>query len=116
MHIFTKTIFIVLCAIFAAPVAADETEEFVSFIEHNFPYEEVDESYGTANIENGQCQKGIPFSISQNRFQTTNEMNLAKQVHERLRSMGANGFVIIELKEETLVRTIKVVPLTCVSS
>ncbi len=111
MHIFARTIFIVLCAIVAAPVEADD---FVSFIEENFPYEEVDESYGTANIENGKCQKGIAFSISQKRFQTTNEMNLAKQVHERLRGMGANGFVIIELKEDTLVRTIKVVPLTCV--
>jgi len=113
MHIFSKTIFIVLCVIFAAPVEADE---FVSFVEHNFPYEEVDESYGTANIEDGRCRKGIPFSISQSRFRTTNEMNLAKQVHKRLRSMGANGFVIIDLKEDTLVRSIKVVPLTCVLS
>ena len=111
MHIFAKAIFIVLCAIFAAPVEADD---FVSFIEHNYPYEVVDESYGTANIDNGRCQKGTPFSISQKRFGTTNEMNLAKQVHEKLRSIGANGFVIIELKEETLVRSIKVVPLTCV--
>ncbi len=111
MHIFSKAIFIVLCAIFSAPV---EAEDFVSFVEHNFPYQEVDESYGTANIQDGRCRKGIPFSISQNRFRTTTEMDLAKQVHRRLRSMGANGFVIIDLKEDTLVRSIKVVPLTCV--
>ena len=111
MHIFAKTIFVVLCAIFSAPV---EAEDFVSFVEHNFPYEEVDESHGTANIEDGRCRKGVPFSISQSRFRTTYEMNLAEQVHIRLRSMGANGFVIIDLKEDTLVRSIKVVPLTCV--
>jgi len=113
MHIFAKTIFVVLCAIFAAPVEADD---FVSFVEHNFPYEEVDASYGAANIDDGRCRKGLPFSVSQSRYRTTNKMSLAKQVHERLRSMGANGFVIVNLKEETLVRSIKVLPLTCTVS
>jgi len=111
MHIFSTAIFVVLCAIISAPVQADD---FVSLVEHNFPYQEVDESYGTAKIQDGRCRKGVPFSISQNRFQTTAKMDLAKQVHARLRSLGANGFMITDLKEDTLVKSIKVVPLTCV--
>lgn len=113
MHDFAKTVFIVLCAIFSASV---EAEDFVSVVEHNFPYEEVEQTYGAVNIENGRCQQGTPFSVSQRRFQSTKEMDLASQVHDRLRSMGANGFVILELKEETLVKSIKVVPLTCALS
>ena len=111
MHSFAKTFFIVLCVIFSASVKA---EDFVSVVEH--PYEEVEQSYGAVNIENGRCQQGTPFSVSQRRFQSTKEMDLASQVHDRLRSMGANGFVILELKEDTLVKSIKVVPLTCALS
>ena len=110
MHISSKAFFVVLCAIFSASVHADD---FITLVEKNFPYQEVEESYGVANIEAGRCQEGTPFSISQKRFQNKTNIDLAAQVHERLRSMGANAFVINELQEGTLVRSITVTPLAC---
>ena len=38
---------------------------------------------------------------------------VAEQIHAILRSLGANAFVITELKEDTEVRSITVTPLTC---
>ena len=110
MHIFYRAFFIVLCATFSAPIQADD---FVSLVEQNFPYQEVDESYGATKIQEGRCQEGTPFQISQEGYRTITRMDVAKRIHEKLRSLGANAFVITDLKEDTHVRSIMVTPLTC---
>ena len=110
MRIFYRAFFVASCAAFSAPVQADD---FVSLVEDNLPYQEVAESYGTAHIEGRRCQEGTPFRISQEGSQTNTKMDVAKQIHKRLRSLGANAFVIVDLKEDTHVRSITVVPLTC---
>lgn len=111
MHIFYRAFLVALCATFSAPVLADD---FVSTVEQNFPYQEVDESYGVANIRAGRCREGTPFSISQKRFETTTNMDVANRIHEKLRDLGANAFVITDIKEDTLVRSVRVTPFTCV--
>ena len=110
MHIFCRAILVVSCATFSAPIQAGD---FVSLVEENFPYHEVNESYGAEQIQDGRCQEGTPFRISQKSSKTATKMDVAKQIHERLRSLGANAFVITDLKEGTRVRSITVVPLTC---
>jgi len=40
-------------------------------------------------------------------------MDIAKQIHEKIRSLGANALVITELAEGSHVRSIMVTPLTC---
>jgi hypothetical protein len=40
-------------------------------------------------------------------------MDVAKRIHEKLRSLGANAFVITDLKEDTHIRSIMVTPLAC---
>ena len=110
MRIFYTAFFIILCATFSAPSHADD---FVSLVVENFPYQEVEESYGNAKIQEGRCQEGTPFQIIQERFQTSTKMDVAKRIHEKLRSLGANAFIITDLEEDTLVRRIKVTPLTC---
>ena len=110
MHIFYKAMFAILCASFSAPVFADD---FVSTIEQNFPYHEVDESYGVASIHTGRCHEGIPFSMSLERSQTATNLDVANRIHEKLRTLGANAFVIIDIKEDTRVRSIMVTPYTC---
>jgi hypothetical protein len=110
MHIFYRTFFVVLCATFSAQIQADD---FVALVEQNFPYQEVDESYGSAKIQEGRCQEGTPFPMSQERSQTSTEMDLAQRIHEKLRSLGANAFVITDLKEDSHGRSIMVTPLTC---
>jgi len=110
MHIFYRAFFVVLYATFSAPIQADN---FVSLVEQNFPYQEVDESYGVAKIQKGRCQEGTPFQISQEGSRTSTKMDVAKRIHEELRSLGANAFVITDLKEDTHVRSIMVTPLAC---
>ena len=110
MHIFHKAMFAILCASFSAPVFADD---FVSTVEQNFPYHEVDESYGVASIRAGRCRQGTPFSMSLQRSQTSTNLDVASQVHEKLRTLGANAFVIIDIKEDTRVTSIMVTPYTC---
>ncbi len=110
MHIIYRTFFVALCATFSAPIHADD---FVSLVEQNFPYQEVDESYGVARIQEGRCQEGTPFQISQEASRTATKMDVARQVHERLLGLGANAFVITDLKEDTHVRSIMVTPYAC---
>ena len=110
MRIIYRAFFVLLCATFSAPIQADEV---VSLVEQNFPYQEVDESYGAAQIQYGRCQKGTPFPISQEDSQTSTKMDVAKRIHEKLRNLGANAFVITDLKEDTHVRSVMVTPLTC---
>ncbi len=108
--VLARTFFVVLCATFSAPIQADD---FVSLVEQNFPYQEVEESYGVAKIEEGRCQEGTPFQFSQESSQTSTKMDVAKRIHEKVRSLGANAFVITDLKEDTHVRSIMVTPLAC---
>ncbi len=110
MHMSYRTFFIVLFAAFSAPVQADD---LVSQVVQNFPYEEVDKSYGAATIQNGRCREGTPFSISEKRFLASTETELAKLIHEKTRGLGANAFVITDLREDTRVRSVMVTPLTC---
>jgi len=110
MRISYTAFFIVLCATFSAPIQADG---FVSLVEKNFPYKVVEESYGMAKIQEGRCQEGTPFQMIQEVSQTSTKMDVAKRIHERLRSVGANAFVITDLKEDTYVRMITVTPLAC---
>lgn len=110
MHISYKALLLVFCATFSAPLYADD---FVSLVEENFPYQEVEESYGVASIEAGNCQEGTPFVISQERSQSSTKMDVAKWIHEKLRGLGANAFAITDLQEDTRVRSITVTPLTC---
>ena len=110
MRIFYTAFFIILCATFSAPSHADD---FVSLVVENFPYQEVEESYGIAKIQEGRCQEGTPFQIVQEGSQTSTKMDVAKRIHEKLRSLGANAFVITDLKEDTHVRSIMVTPLAC---
>jgi len=110
MRISYTAFFIAFCATFSAPIQADD---FVSLVVQNFPYEEVEESYGMAKIDEGRCQKGAPFQILEERFQVNTKMDVAERIHVKLRSLGANAFVITDLKEDTLVRSITVTPLAC---
>ena len=110
MHISYRTFFIVLCATFSAPIQADD---FVSLVEQSFPYQEVDESYGVAKIQEGRCKEGTPFQISEEGSRITTKMDVAKRIHEKLRGLGANAFVITDLKEDTHIRSITVTPLAC---
>lgn len=110
MHIVYRAFFVILCATFSAPIHADD---FVSVVEQSFPYTEVDESYGAAKIHEGRCKEGTPFQISQEGSRTSTKMDFAMRIHERLRSLGANAFVITDLNEDTHVRSITVTPLTC---
>jgi hypothetical protein len=110
MHFFFRTFFIVLCAAFSAPIQADD---IVSVVEQNFPYQEVDKSYGATKIEESRCQEGIPFLISQDGSTTRTKMDIAGRIHEKLRSLGANGLLITDLTKDPLVRSIMVTPLTC---
>lgn len=110
MRILGSASFAILCATISAPIQADD---FVSTVERNFPYEEVDLTYGTRKIEEGRCQEGTPFAIIQDDTDTSTKMDVAEQIHTILRSLGANAFVITELKEDTEVRSITVTPLTC---
>jgi hypothetical protein len=110
MRISYTAFFIALCTTFSAPIQADD---FVSLVEQNFPYQEVEESYGMAKIKEGRCQEGTPFQIVQQLFQVSTKMDVAERIHVKLRSLGANAFVITDLKEDTLVRSITVTPLAC---
>jgi hypothetical protein len=110
MHISYVAFFVVLCATFSAPIQADD---FISVVEQNFPYQEVDESYGAAKIQEGRCQEGPPFQIVQEDSPTNTKMDVAKQIHETLRGMGANAFLITDLEEDTHIRRVTVTPLTC---
>lgn len=110
MHILIRVFLVALCATLSAPIQAGD---FVSVIEKNFPYQEVDESYGVANIKEGRCKEGAPFSISQQRFRTSAKIDVAKQIHEELRRRGANAFVITDLEEDSRVTSIVVTPFTC---
>ena len=110
MRIYIKALLVVLCAAFSATIQADD---FVSLVEQNFPYQEVDESYGTAHVQDGRCQEGTPFGISQKSSYGSTKMDLAKRIHEKLISLGANAFKITDLKEDTRVRSMVVTPLTC---
>lgn len=110
MHIIYRAFLVALCATFSAPIQADD---FISLVEENLPYQEVDEVYGSAQVREGRCLEGTPFSISQKRTRSSNKMDVARQIHERLRSLGANAFVITSLTEDTHVRRIDVTPLTC---
>ena len=110
MHILFRTVFVVLCASFSAPVIADD---FVDTVEQNFPYREVDESYGVANIQAGRCQEGKPFLVSQDSSRASTNLDVANRIHEKLRTLGANAFVIIDIKEGTRVTSITVTPYTC---
>jgi len=110
MHILHRVLFVMLCATFSASIQADD---FVSLVQQNFPYEEVDESYGVAKIQEGRCQEGTPFQISQKSSHNSTKMDVAKRIHEKLRSLGANAFVITDLKEDTHIRSIMVTPLAC---
>ena len=110
MHISYRAFFVILCAFFSAPIQADD---FVSLVEQNFPYQEVDQSYGAAQIQDGRCRKGTPFPISQKGSQSSTQMDVAKRIHEKLRSLGANAFVITNVKEDINVRTMMVTPLRC---
>ncbi len=110
MRIFYTSFFIILCASFSAPSHADD---FVSLVVQNFPYQEVEESYGFAKIQEGRCQEGTPFQILQKGSPSSTKMDVAKQIHEKLRSLGANAFIITDLKEDTHVRRIMVTPLAC---
>ena len=110
MHNFSRTFFIVLCAAFSAPIQAND---IVSVVEQNFPYQEVDRFYGATKIEERRCQEGIPFLISQDDSTTGTQMDIAERIHERIRSLGANGLVITDLTEDSRVRRIMVTPLTC---
>jgi len=47
LHIFFRAFFVVVCAAFSAPIYADD---IVSVVEQNYPYQEVDKSYGAAKI------------------------------------------------------------------
>lgn len=110
MHIFFRAFLVALCATLSAPIQAGD---FVSVVENNFPYQEVDESYGVARIQEGRCKEGTPFSISQERASNSTKIDVAKQIHDELRRRGANAFVITDLKEDTRVRSIVVTPFTC---
>ena len=110
MHIFYRAFFVTLCATFSAPIQADD---FVTLVEQNFPYKEVDESYGAVHIQDGRCQEGTPFPISQKGSRTSAKMDLAKRIHEKLRSLGANAFAITDLNEGAYVVSMMVTPLTC---
>ncbi|MGI9232587.1 MAG: hypothetical protein ACR2RD_03060, partial [Woeseiaceae bacterium] len=65
-------------------------------VEQNFPYEEVDKSYGATKIEQSQCQEGIPFLITQEDSTARTKLDIAERIHEKLRSLGANGLVITD--------------------
>ena len=110
MHFSYRAFYVALCAIISAPIHADD---FISLVEQNFPYQEVDESYGLASVAEGRCQEGTPFEISQQGSRISTKMDTAKQIHEILRSLGANAFVITDLNEDTYVWSIMVTPLTC---
>ena len=110
MHIFYRALFVLLCVTFSSSVQADD---FVSLVEQSFPYQEVDESYGAAKIQEGRCQEGTPFQVSQDISRTSTKMDVAKQIHQILQSLGANAFVITDLDEDTRVRSITVTPLAC---
>lgn len=110
MHISYKALVVLLCAAFSAPVHA---EDFVSLVEQNFPYREVDQSYGIANIQEGRCQEGTPFVVSQEASKTGTKLDIARQIHARLRALGANAFSTTDMKEDARGRSIVVTPLTC---
>ena len=110
MHIIYRVFFVVLGATFSSSIQADD---FVSVVEQSFPYHEVEESYGVAKIQEGRCQEGTPFQIVQEGSRAGTKMDVAKQVHEILRGLGANAFMITDLEEDTHVRSITVTPLTC---
>ena len=110
MRIFYRVSFVALCALLSAPIQADD---FVSVVEQSFPYKEVDDSYGAAKIQEGRCTEGTPFQISQEGSPTDTNMDIARRIHEKLRSLGANAFVITDLNEDTHVRSITVTPLAC---
>ena len=110
MHIFFRTLFVVFCVAFSAPIQAND---IVSVVEQNFPYQEVDKSYGAAKIEESRCQEGTPFLISKDGSATSTKMDIAERIHARIRSLGANALVITDLTEDPRVRSIMVTPLTC---
>ncbi len=110
MHIFSRVFFVVLCATFSAPICAND---IVSVVEQNYPYREVDKSYGAAKIDERRCQEGTPFRISQEISATSTQMDIAKRIHEKLRSLGANALVITDLTQDPQVKSIMVTPLTC---
>ncbi len=110
MHMSYRAFFVVLFAALSAPVQADD---LISQVVQNFPYEEVDESYGTATIQDGRCREGTPFSISEKVFLATTKIELAKLIHQKVRGLGANAFVISDLREDSRARSVLVTPLTC---
>lgn len=110
MHILQRVVFVALCATFSAHIQADD---FISVVEQNFPYKEADQSYGTAKIQEGRCKEGTPFAMIQDTSKTSTKIDLAERIHARIRSLGANAFVVTDLKEDTHVRNITITPLTC---
>lgn len=110
MHSLYKAFFVLLCAAFFAPVQADE---FVSVVEENLPYQEVDIPYGTAKIQEGHCKEGKPFPFSPKGFGKTTKLDVARQIHEILLSLGANAFVITDVREDSRLRSMTVTPLVC---
>ena len=101
---------VTLCVAFSIHAHADE---FISLVEENFPYQEVNESFGAAKIAEGRCKEGTPFTITEEDAESDTNMDIAERIHARIRSLGANAFVITDRKEDTRVRQIMVTPLTC---
>ena len=110
MHITRDLFLVLLFSLFLVPAQADE---FVSVVEANLPYQKVDLPYGTARIQEGHCKEGTPFPFAPKGIGKTTKLDVARQIHEILLSLGANAFVITDVKEDSRVRSMTVIPLVC---
>lgn len=110
MQILFRFFFFVACAVIAMPVIADD---IVAEVKQKLPYHEVEPSYGSAMIAEGRCLAGTPFWMAREASGIGAGKDIAQRIHEKIRDLHANAFVLMDSPENTRTSRIKVVPLTC---
>lgn len=110
MHISIRVFLFVVCATLSAPLRAGD---IVSAVEQNYPYQEVAPSYGDAMIQAGRCLEGTPFFIPREDTVKGTSEQIARRIHETVRDLGANAFVLVDPDKGARSSHVKVIPLTC---
>ena len=110
MQVLIRFFYFVVCVVIAMPAIADD---IVAEVEQELPYHEVAPSYGSAMIAEGRCLAGTPFWMERDASGIGAGKDVAQRIHEKIRELHANAFVLVDSPENTRTRRIKVVPLTC---
>lgn len=108
-----KEFIVTLIAVCTALSASARAGDIVSEVEQNYPYQEVTSSFGDAMIDKGRCLEGTPFWIPRAYVESGTSKEIARQIHETIRGLGANAFVLLDYPMNARSSDVKVIPLTC---